>query len=130
MMCTVLLVFAVILAISLRTELDPGMLGLAFVYMNSLSGLFQFMVRQSALVETYMTSVERLLFYSNEIVVEGDGEELCPDLGHPHLHQAPLEHSDWPCNGELVVEGLHARYRYPFSFNVTNCGGHKLRRQY
>ena len=36
----------VILAICLRRELDSGLLGLAFVYMNSLSGLFQFMVRQ------------------------------------------------------------------------------------
>lgn len=42
---------------------EPGLAGIAIVYSLSLSGFFQYMVRQSAQVETYMTSVERLLHY-------------------------------------------------------------------
>eukprot|EP00947_MAST-08B_sp_MAST-8B-sp1_P005468 g5468.t1 len=42
--------------VGLHESIDPGTAGLAIVYALSLSGFFQYMVRQSALVETQMTS--------------------------------------------------------------------------
>eukprot|EP00038_Savillea_parva_P031360 m.85584 g.85584 ORF g.85584 m.85584 type:complete len:1326 (-) comp9635_c0_seq3:82-4059(-) len=110
LMCTWLLVVTVILAICLRRELDSGLLGLAFVYMNSLSGLFQFMVRQSALVETYMTSIERLLFYGKHIMVEQECQQDDTDFDGKIGHRQ-LELADWPRNGEVIVRELRARYR-------------------
>ena len=41
-----------------KVAVDAGMIGLAIVYVIGLSGMLQFMVRQSALVETYMTSAK------------------------------------------------------------------------
>jgi hypothetical protein len=38
---------------------DSGLLGFAIVHAMGLSGIFQWCIRQSAPVETYMTSVER-----------------------------------------------------------------------
>lgn len=53
-----------LLAVVLRNEIDIGLLGFALVYTISLSGLFQWTVRQSAEVESQLTSVERLNTYS------------------------------------------------------------------
>ena len=66
-MCTLIVSFAVLLGVAVKNTVDSGILGLSLVYMISLSGLFQYMVRQSALVETYMTSVERMLFYGTQV---------------------------------------------------------------
>jgi ABC-type multidrug transport system fused ATPase/permease subunit len=46
------------------------MVGLALIYVLGLSGLFQYMLRQSALVETFMTSVERISYYAHRIETE------------------------------------------------------------
>eukprot|EP00041_Stephanoeca_diplocostata_P028983 m.843312 g.843312 ORF g.843312 m.843312 type:complete len:360 (+) comp23472_c0_seq20:3275-4354(+) len=108
-MCTVLVAVSVGLAMALRDHLDTGLLGLAFVYINGLSGSFQYMVRQSALVETYMTSVERLLYYSRRVVREEDGT-MDTEKRNPKVLVAP-EHT-WPSEGAIVCSNLHARYRH------------------
>lgn len=73
-----------------------GLLGLAFVYINGLSGLFQYMVRQSALVETYMTSVERLLYYSRRVVREED-DPTAEEKSDVNVLVTP--DSSWPSSG-------------------------------
>ena len=58
-----------------------GMVGFASVYAMSLSGLFQYMVRQSAQVETQMTSVERILHYATRLPQEEEEAELAASTG-------------------------------------------------
>ena len=50
-----------VLAMQLGAPLDPGMAGFAITYAIALSGTFQYCVRVSARVETFMTCAERLL---------------------------------------------------------------------
>ena len=77
---------------------DPSLVGLALIYVISLSGNLQFMVRQSALVETFMTSVER---------VQGYGK-----LEAEEAEDALIETIDasWPATGDLEVQNVSMRY--------------------
>ena len=59
------------------------------------------MVRQSALVETYITSVERLLFYSTEIPQENFDTPTGQDVM-----------DEWPRSGAIKCDGLRVRYRH------------------
>ncbi|GMH67888.1 hypothetical protein TL16_g04790 [Triparma laevis f. inornata] len=58
---------------------DPALVGLALIYVISLSGNLQYMVRQSTLVETFMTSVERVQAYG-KLEPEIDGGKESVDL--------------------------------------------------
>jgi ABC-type multidrug transport system fused ATPase/permease subunit len=91
---------------------DTGLLGFAIVHAMSLSGVFQWCIRQSAAVETYMTSVERLLYYAKlESEVGTKAKELL---------EAPAEledgvglvSEDWPPLGAIECKDLHIRYRH------------------
>jgi ATP-binding cassette subfamily C (CFTR/MRP) protein 4 len=121
LMCTVIVSFAVILGVVVKNSVDSGILGLALVYMISLSGLFQYMVRQSALVETYMTSVERILFYGTQVMTE---EEYQKDGLDTYQHgttttpfNAALEAAameadpTWPADGAISADNLQCKYR-------------------
>ena len=69
----------VFLGVAMRDELGASTLGLSIVYVISLSGLFQWVVRQSAEVENQMVSVERMAEYTElpqEETAAGDAEEL------------------------------------------------------
>merc|ERR1712137_206080 len=81
----------------LRDFTSPEFIATAIVNTISLSGLFQYMVRQSALVESYMTSFERLLTYSQ--------------LSHEANAGALEPGSDFPRKGAIKVSGLKMRYR-------------------
>jgi len=59
-----------VLLVHFKIPVDPGLIGLSVTYTLSLSGMLQFMVRQSALVETFMTSVERIISYGRELPSE------------------------------------------------------------
>lgn len=78
----------------------------------SLSGLFQFMVRQSALVETFLTSVERLLFYGKNIDVEEDAP-VASERDHGTKDGGGQEGgvNSWPQGGSIAVADLSVRYR-------------------
>lgn len=67
----VILSFVSIVSVALRDTIDVGLLGFALVYTMSLSGIFQWAVRQSAEVETQMTAVERISTYSKLPPEEG-----------------------------------------------------------
>ncbi|EDQ85993.1 uncharacterized protein MONBRDRAFT_34017 [Monosiga brevicollis MX1] len=106
MLSTCVVTATAIVGILLRDTVDPGLLGLALVYAVALSGLFQFMVRLSAQVETYMTSVERILHYARHLTTESDEEAVAaqgralPDVGPA-----------WPDAGMLELHDLSVRYR-------------------
>lgn len=56
------------------------------------------MIRQSALVETLMTSVERVLFYCNKLPIESKGGNAA----------APLH---WPSHAAVEFEKVSVKYR-------------------
>jgi ATP-binding cassette subfamily C (CFTR/MRP) protein 4 len=97
MQAVLVMAFAAVGGAAIRDFVGPEFIGLAIVHAISLSGLFQFMVRQSALAESYMTSFQRLQTYAalpNE-----------PDDGS-HKPTTPF-----PTKGTIVVSGLCMRYR-------------------
>jgi ABC-type multidrug transport system fused ATPase/permease subunit len=77
-LCCALTAATALAAVFMKQHVEPGLIGLALVYVLALSGLFQYMMRQSALVETYMTSVERLSHYANQL--ESEEESLAKAL--------------------------------------------------
>lgn len=120
-MCTLIVSFAVLLGVAVKNTVDSGILGLALVYMISLSGLFQYMVRQSALVETYMTSVERMLYYGTKILTEEEYQKDGLDAFEQDPLTAPFDCGKeaaalaadplWPASGTLTCKGLKCKYR-------------------
>jgi ATP-binding cassette subfamily C (CFTR/MRP) protein 4 len=117
---------AVLLAEFSPDSFSPGVAALALVYTISLSGQFQYMVRQSAQVETMVTSVERILYYTRipaerrEILAGAQGKAKesaakvqansnAMDMTHAVVVSPPPP--SWPSKGALRIEGLRARYR-------------------
>eukprot|EP00056_Hartaetosiga_gracilis_P018850 m.12141 g.12141 ORF g.12141 m.12141 type:complete len:1358 (-) comp7126_c0_seq2:2775-6848(-) len=72
---------ACLIGVGLKGVIDRGVLGVALVYVIALSGVFQYTVRLSAQVETYMTSVERIRHYIHNIPQEGEYVESLPAIG-------------------------------------------------
>ena len=83
------------------TGVDVGTIAIAMTYAIQLSGVFQYMVRLSAQVETLMTSAERLIYYT---MLEQEGK-ISDGV---KLAKPP---SGWPSKGELVIRNLSVRYR-------------------
>jgi ATP-binding cassette subfamily C (CFTR/MRP) protein 4 len=89
---------------------EPGLAGIAIVYSLSLSGFFQYMVRQSAQVETYMTSVERLLHYC-DLPSEGAIEDA-PITRMRTSKGAVVQPSDGAGKGRGAIELVNTSVRY------------------
>uniref|UniRef100_A0A3Q2CNF4 Multidrug resistance-associated protein 4 n=1 Tax=Cyprinodon variegatus TaxID=28743 RepID=A0A3Q2CNF4_CYPVA len=64
-MCSFFVTITTFLCLLLRDQLDAGSVGLALSYAVTLMGMFQWGVRQSAEVENMMTSVERVVEYTD-----------------------------------------------------------------
>jgi ABC-type multidrug transport system fused ATPase/permease subunit len=92
---------AAILAVVARGMVSPQLLGLALTHVMSIMGVMQWFVRQTAEVENHMTSVQRLMEYT-ELPQEP------PLVGEPG-GEAPR--AGWPSNGELTFERVSATYR-------------------
>ncbi|KRT79020.1 ABC transporter ATP-binding protein [Oryctes borbonicus] len=76
-----------------------GNVGLVISQSLILTGMLQHGIRQTAEVSSQMTSVERVLQYSN-IEKEGPFESV----------PTKKPHRDWPKNGEVKFENLYLRY--------------------
>ncbi|CAE8595655.1 unnamed protein product [Polarella glacialis] len=116
-LCVVIMAFAAIGGAALRDTVSPQLVGLAVVEVINMSGLFQFMVRQSALVESFMTSFERLKSYSH----------LPPEEDAGSWDPSP----DFPSKAELQVTNLSMRYRSDLpvvlkDVNFSCSGGVKI----
>uniref|UniRef100_A0A4W3I4P1 ATP binding cassette subfamily C member 4 (PEL blood group) n=1 Tax=Callorhinchus milii TaxID=7868 RepID=A0A4W3I4P1_CALMI len=81
----------------LHSEINSGQVGLALSYAITLMGMFQWGVRQSAEVENLMTSVERVLEYT-ELQSEAAWESSKPPP------------KDWPNKGTVVFDGVNFSY--------------------
>ena len=102
-LCSLFLAAVAVLAVLLRRSVAPELLALALLYGVQLSGNFQYMIRQHALAETYMTSVERLAHYRDGL----DGE----------VRDGPRSFNDddddpWPRTGAVAFENVSCRYRH------------------
>ncbi|XP_054643011.1 ATP-binding cassette sub-family C member 4-like isoform X2 [Dunckerocampus dactyliophorus] len=80
-----------------RDEMDPGAVGLALSYAVTLTGMFQWGVRQSAEIENMMTSVERVVEYT-ELKSEAAWET---DTMPP---------PDWPKRGFITFDSVNFSY--------------------
>ncbi|KAH9371456.1 hypothetical protein HPB48_020725 [Haemaphysalis longicornis] len=85
------------LALSSDGSVSGGGVGLAIANALMLTGMFQWGVRQSAEIESQMTSVERVLEYSSNGSITLDGMSLSYAKGEPpvlkdlHCHIKPME---------------------------------------
>ncbi|MEQ2220120.1 Multidrug resistance-associated protein 4 [Ilyodon furcidens] len=80
-----------------RDGLEPGAVGLALSYAVTLTGMFQWGVRQSAEIENLMTSVERVVEYA-ELESEAPWE----------TDKQPPEH--WPQEGSITFDSVSFSY--------------------
>ncbi|KAF9938627.1 hypothetical protein BGZ67_010647 [Mortierella alpina] len=89
-----------LLGVCARYNIDPATIGLVLSYSMSVTGTFNWCVRQYAEVENNMNAVERLHHYANELAVEADA--IIPD-------NRPAE--SWPSTGAISIRNLEMRYR-------------------
>ncbi|XP_041663750.1 ATP-binding cassette sub-family C member 4-like [Cheilinus undulatus] len=95
--CSVFVTITAFGCLYLRDGLDPGAVGLALSYAVTLTGMFQWGVRQSAEVENMMTSVERVVEYA----------ELESEAPWETDKQPP---PDWPKTGSITFNRVNFSY--------------------
>ncbi|XP_061760631.1 ATP-binding cassette sub-family C member 4-like [Nerophis ophidion] len=95
--CSVFITFATFGCIFLRDGLEPGEVGLVLTYAVTLVGHFQWTVRQSAELENTMTSVERVVEYTNlKSEAPWETSKRCPP--------------NWPSQGQVTFDHVHLSY--------------------
>ncbi|CAN9497709.1 unnamed protein product [Ophioblennius macclurei] len=95
--CSVFVTIISFGCVYLRDGLEPGAVGLALSYAITLTGMFQWGVRQSAEVENMMTSVERVVEYA----------ELESEAPWETDKQPP---TDWPKTGFINFDRVNFSY--------------------
>ncbi|XP_075328739.1 ATP-binding cassette sub-family C member 12 isoform X1 [Odontesthes bonariensis] len=120
MACSMTLLVGLFVVLSSDEVISPAMKGLAISYTIQLTGMLQYVVRQSTEVEARFNSVERLLEY-----VTG-----CRSEAPRHIKEAQIP-EDWPKNGAITFRNYQMRYREntPIVLNgldISIQGGEKL----
>ncbi|CAF1343330.1 unnamed protein product [Adineta steineri] len=92
-----------ILAVALRHQIDPSTLALSLSYCITLTGLFQWGIRQSAEAENFMTSAERIHEYGQLV------SESHQNNGDNNVPIQPDK--DWPSRGIIEFKDYTFRYR-------------------
>ncbi|XP_047457991.1 ATP-binding cassette sub-family C member 4-like [Mugil cephalus] len=95
--CSVFVTITAFGCLYLRDGLEPGAVGLALSYAITLTGMFQWGVRQSAEIENMMTSVERVVEFA-------DLESEAPWVMDKQLP------SDWPSTGSISFDRVNFSY--------------------
>ncbi|XP_066562799.1 ATP-binding cassette sub-family C member 4 [Amia ocellicauda] len=95
--CAVFVTIIAFGSILLKDSMQAGEVGLALSYAVTLMGMFQWGVRQSAEVENLMTSVERVLEYT-------DLDSEAPWVTQKRPPQ------EWPTHGQVTFEGVNFAY--------------------
>jgi ATP-binding cassette subfamily C (CFTR/MRP) protein 2 len=88
-----------LLLVGTRGQIDPSDAAFALSYCLQLTSLFQWAVRQSAEVETMMTSVERIVDYGS---LPSEGQLINPEYRPP---------AGWPAEGRVQFNDFKLRYR-------------------
>ncbi|XP_028248988.1 multidrug resistance-associated protein 4-like [Parambassis ranga] len=95
--CSVFVTITAFGCLYFRDGMEPGAVGLALSYAVTLTGMFQWGVRQSAEIENMMTSVERVVEYA----------ELESEAPWETDKQPP---SDWPKSGSITFDRVNFSY--------------------
>ncbi|XP_068719286.1 ATP-binding cassette sub-family C member 4-like [Montipora capricornis] len=85
-------------------SISAGVVGLALTYSKMLTGAFQWGIRQSAEVESLMTSVERVMEYSH---LEQETQPNDKTVDVP---------KDWPKYGIITAEGLYYAHHHTLPY--------------
>ncbi|KAJ3584312.1 hypothetical protein NHX12_014808 [Muraenolepis orangiensis] len=96
-MCAIFISITTFSCVLLRDSLGAGEVGLALTYSITLMEMFQWGVRQSAEIETMMTSVERVVEYT----------ELPSEAPWETQKRPP---PDWPSQGLITFDGVDFSY--------------------
>ncbi|XP_010791267.1 multidrug resistance-associated protein 9-like, partial [Notothenia coriiceps] len=120
MACTITLLVSLFVVLSSNEDISPSLKGLALSYTIQLTGVLQYVVRQSTEVEARFNSVERLQEY-----ITG-----CKSEAPRHIKEAQAA-QDWPENGTITFQNYKMKYREntPIVLNgldFTIRGGEKL----
>ncbi|KAJ8734976.1 hypothetical protein PYW08_014226 [Mythimna loreyi] len=94
-----LFIICVTFSCFMKTDMDGSYVGLAITQSISLTGIFQWGMRQSAEMENQMTSVERVLEYTKlpqEAAIRSSPEKKPP--------------ADWPAEGLIHFDNLSLKY--------------------
>lgn len=96
-----LLTFVVaIISVAGRYTINPSEIGLVLSYVLMIQGAFSWMVRQIAEVVNDMNSVERLVYYSDQLEQE-----------RPARVQAVTPDKSWPEHGSVKLDSVVMAYR-------------------
>ncbi|KAI0661576.1 ABC protein [Cubamyces menziesii] len=104
-----------ILAVSNASGIDPAEIGLVLTYTTSLTQLCNMVTRQSAEVENYMSSVERIVQYSRQDQIPQEA---------PHEVSTNKPSPDWPARGEIEFKEVVMRYRPGLPFVLKGLSMH------
>ncbi|XP_034089649.1 multidrug resistance-associated protein 9 isoform X2 [Gymnodraco acuticeps] len=120
MSCTITLLVSLFVVLSSNEDISPSLKGLALTYTIQLTGVLQYVVRQSTEVEARFNSVERLQEYIKS----------CKSEAPRHIKEAQVA-QDWPENGTITFQNYKMKYREntPIVLNgldFTIRGGEKL----
>ncbi|TFY58828.1 hypothetical protein EVJ58_g6166 [Rhodofomes roseus] len=97
----IILTFVVaILSVASRYTISPSQMGVVLSYIISVQQAFGWLVRQTAEVENDFNSVERIIYYANEL--EQESPHHLPD----HTPPAP-----WPSAGAIEFNEIVLKYR-------------------
>lgn len=111
--CSIFVTVTTFGCLLLRDQLDAGSVGLALSYSVTLMGMFQWGVRQSAEVENMMTSVERVVEYT-ELESEAPWETQKrppPDWPSKGLVTFDRVSFSYSSDGPLVLQNLKAMFQ-------------------
>lgn len=112
-MCCVFVTITAFGCLLLRNSLEAGTVGLALSYAVTLMGMFQWGVRQSAEVENLMTSVERVVEYTeleNEAPWETN-KRPPPDWPSQGLIKFDHVNFSYSSDGAVVLKNMSAIFR-------------------
>ncbi|XP_023809459.1 multidrug resistance-associated protein 9 isoform X1 [Oryzias latipes] len=100
MACTMTLLVSLFVVLTDNEVINPTSKGLAISYTIQLTGLLQYVVRQSTEVEARFNSVERLLEYITD----------CKSEAPRHVRDAQIP-EDWPKSGSVTFQDYKMKYR-------------------
>ena len=119
-----------------ESNFDSSSVGLVLSYMITLSAALQWAVRQSAELENFMTSTERVVEYkklqSEQQLADEMMKKLKKDDKDDDDHDSNGDNkmkvkigngsgsNNWPSNGNIELSGLHAKYREHLDFVLND----------
>ncbi|KAJ3773608.1 ABC protein [Lentinula raphanica] len=97
-----LVFFIAIFSVTGVGGINAAQIGLVLTYATSLTQLLGRMTRQSAELENYMNSVERIAHYSHRGYIDQEAPHEIPECKPPQ---------DWPPQGAILFKDVSMRYR-------------------